>query len=177
MENIDRYLSATDQHLGIEAMAYYPIGYGAMVADRGSVKFLFELLYCHGPDAIETGQFLQTHPLFSAAFGATAAETLDNLDRKLGLLYTFTYHERRWQAMPRFSLQAPADVAPWDAPGEDPGANPVSWDDIVNDIRREQQAFVLGALEANCSTTFCRDLHALVTFHYDGEFAVLKQDQ
>ncbi len=59
----------------------------------------------------------------------------------------------------------------------DSGTNPVSWYDIVNDNRQEQHDFVLGTLEADCSPTFCSDLHALVTFRYDGEFAVLKQDQ
>lgn len=166
---LNKYLEATQDHLGVEGERYGG-GFRAIVAHRSATDFLFDMLGGDDFQGTETQAFLGDNPLFPSAYGATPQEALQKLDAKIGLLYQFEPSKGayKWKAQSRFVLKAQYDADP----GEARGWYDVSWSDIVNDLQSNSSYFYDDS-KAKCSDVVRRDLHALVSFKYEGEFASL----
>ncbi|TCV51405.1 hypothetical protein [Pseudomonas sp. 460] len=166
---LNKYLEATQDHLGVEGERYGG-GFRAIVAHRSATDFLFDMLGGDDFQGTETQAFLGDNPLFPSARGATPQEALQKLDAKIGLLYQFEPNNGayKWKAQSRFVLKAQYDAEP----GEARGWYDVSWTDIVQDLRSNELYYYEDA-KSNCGDTVKRDLHALVSFKYEGEFASL----
>nr|WP_192963495.1 hypothetical protein [Pseudomonas fluorescens]CEK42338.1 hypothetical protein PQBR57_0385 [Pseudomonas fluorescens SBW25] len=164
-----KYLEATQDHLGVESERYGG-GFRAIVAHRSATDFLFDMLEGDDFQGTETQAFLGDNPLFPSAHGATPQEALQKLDAKIGLLYQFEPSPSgyKWIAKRRFVLKAQYDTEP----GEERGWYDVSWSDIVQDLRSNKLYYYEDA-KSKCGDSVRRDLHALVSFKYEGEFASL----
>lgn len=169
LDALNKYLEATQDHLGVEDQRYGG-GFRAIVAHRSATDFLFGMLDGGDFEATEAMAFLGDNPLFPSAIGATPQEALQNLSAKLGLLYQFETSTGafKWKATSRFQLKAQYDADP----GEDRGWYDVSWLDIVQDLRSKELYYYESA-KSDCGESVKRDLHALITFKYEGEFASL----
>lgn len=166
---LNKYLEATQDHLGVEGERYGG-GFRAIVAHRSATDFLFDMLEGDDFQGTETQAFLGDNPLFPSAHGATPQEALQKLDTKIGLLYQFEPSPcgYKWKAKSRFVLRAQYDAEP----GEARGWYDVSWSDIVQDLRSNELYYYEDA-KSKCGDSVRRDLHALVSFKYEGEFASL----
>lgn len=166
---LNKYLEATQDHLGVEDQRYGG-GFRAIVAHRSNADFLFDMLGGTDFEATEAMAFLGENPLFPSAVGKTPQEALQNLNTKLGLLYEFEASDSvyKWKTIRRFDLKAQYDAAP----GEERTWYDVSWDDVVNDLK-SSSLYYYETSKAESSETEKRDLHALITFKYEGPFAVL----
>lgn len=171
LDNVNKYLSATADHLGVEEERYGG-GFRAIVAPRAAADFLFGMLEGDDLQGTEAQAFLEENPLFPSAHGESPAEALQRLDAKLGLLYHFESGTNRtgWMATRRFELKAQYDAEP----GEEPAWYDVRWGDIVEDLRLSNAAYYYQSSVESCSTTEKRDLHALIHFEYEGAFAALR---
>lgn len=166
---LNKYLEATQDHLGVEGERYGG-GFRAIVAHREATDFLFNMLEADDFRGTETQAFLSENPLFPSAHGATPQEALQRLDAKIGILFQFEpgTGSYKWEARSRFVLQAQYDAEP-----EEPRSYyDVSWEDIVQDLR-SNQAYYYESAKSDCGNSVKRDLHALITFKYEGEFASL----
>ncbi|MFA0809475.1 hypothetical protein [Microbulbifer epialgicus] len=170
-ENINKYIEATSKHLGVEDERYGG-GYRAIVAHRCWVDFLFDKLEGDDLDGIQVQLFFTENPLFPAAYGGTASEALENLDKKLGALYKFEPKDGpyRWRAIPRYSLKAQHDCEP----GEEQTYYDVDWDDVVSDLRTSSRYFYEDSKE-NSGPREKRNLHALINYRYEGDFNHLQK--
>lgn len=171
METLNKYLEATQHHLGVEGERYGG-GFRAIVAPRPSVDFLFGMLEGDDNDGTQAQFFFADNPLFPAAYGETPLQAIEKLDAKLSILYRMVADQGvyKWRAEPQFRLLANYDSEP----GEVPQAYPVAWADIVDDLGGQSTYFYEGAKDI-CSATNKRDLHALVNFEYDGPLALLRE--
>lgn len=171
MEALNKYLEATQHHLGVEGERYGG-GFRAIVAHRLAADFLFDKLDGDDYEATEAQAFLGENPLFPSAWGNTPQEAIKKLNAKIALLYEFvpTSDVYKCKAQARFELKAQYDAAP----GEDRGWYNVSWNDIVKDLQSES-IYYYEASKEKCGNSVKRDLHALRNFNYDGEFAVLAE--
>lgn len=183
MINLDYYLGATSDHLGVEANRYGR-GFWAMALHTSASDFMFDMLTGDDERGLATFQFLQENPLFPAAYGDSPMSALAALDRKLGLLYCFNPREgwiadngevTRWTETPQFSLKALCDPEP----GNPSSWYDVSWLNIVEDLMESKSAIPYGAnyyrdARETCGPLEKRNLHALANFSYDGEWAKLK---
>jgi hypothetical protein len=169
LDALNKYLEATQHHLGVEGERYGG-GFRAIVAHRSATDFLFDMLEGDDIQGTETQAFLGDNPLFPAAYGATPQEALQNLDQKISLLYDFEPGNGGfgWEAKQRFLLKAQYDA---DA-GEERGWYDVSWIDIVDDLKSATTYYYEDS-KAKCGDSHKRDLHALVSFQYEGPFASL----
>jgi hypothetical protein len=169
LDALNKYLEATQDHLGVEDQRYGG-GFRAIVAHRSATDFLFGMLDGGDFEATEAMAFLGDNPLFPSAIGATPEEALQNLSAKLGLLYQFETSTGafKWKATSRFQLKAQYDADP----GEDRGWYDVSWVDIVGDLK-SSALYYYEDCKAKCNDSEKRDLHALVNFKYEGQFANL----
>ena len=167
---LNKYLEATQDHLGVEGERYGG-GFRAIVAHRSAADFLFDMLDGDDFQGTEAQAFLGDNPLFPSAWGATPQEAIQKLDAKLGLLYQFEPNKSgyRWTAQSRFLLRAQYDA---DEPGEERGWYDVSWVDIVHDLKSSSPYFYEDS-KRSCSDSVKRDLHALISFKYEDEFASL----
>lgn len=170
MESIDKYLEASQHHLGVEGERYGG-GFRAIVAPRPSTEFLFGMLEGDDLEGTEAQSFFAENPLFPSAWGTTASEALKKLNAKLTLLYHFEASTGvyKWKAEPKFSLLANYDSRP----GEVPQTYKVSWADVVEDLFGDSTYFYEAA-KRSCSATHKRDLHALLNFEYEGELSGLR---
>ncbi|QOI07911.1 hypothetical protein [Pseudomonas savastanoi] len=166
---LNKYLEATQDHLGVEGERYGG-GFRAIVAHRSATDFLFDMLEGDDFRGTETQAFLGENPLFPSARGATPQEALQRLDAKIGILYQFepSTGAYKWEARRRFVLQAQYDGEPDEARS----CYDVSWLDIVQDLRSKELYYYESA-KSDCGESVKRDLHALITFKYEGEFASL----
>lgn len=171
MEALNKYLEATQHHLGVEGERYGG-GFRAIVAPRPATEFLFGMLEGDDIEGTEAQFFLSENPLFPSAYGSTPQEALQKLNVKLSLLYHFVEASGayKWSAEPLFELKAQYDSDP----GEEPGTYQVSWGDVVQDLQSDSDYFYEHEKQ-KCNRTVNRDLHALVNFNYDGPFALLKK--
>lgn len=166
LENIDKYLKATSYHLGVEDERYGG-GFRAIIAHRCWVDFLLGMLEGDDIGGNQAQHFFAENPLFPAAYGETPTKALENLDKKIGVLYRF---ERKkgsyeWKALPQFSLKAEHDCDP----NEEQTFYDVDWNEIVSDLRSSSPYFYeTSKKEANSRNK--RDLFALINFEYQGEF-------
>lgn len=170
MESINKYIEATQHHLGVEGERYGS-GYRAIVAPRPSIEFLFGKLEGDDLDGTEAQSFFAENPLFPSAWGETVSEALEKLNAKLAILYHLEASDSvyKWRAEPKFSLLANYDPNP----GKAPLTYQVSWADVVDDLFGHS-AYFYEAAKASCSATHKRDLHALLNFNYEGEFSGLR---
>lgn len=170
LDSLNKYLEATQDHLGVEGERYGG-GFRAIVAHRSAIDFLFDMLEGDDIQGTEAQAFLGENPLFPSAWGATPQEAIQKLDEKLGLLYKFEPSSSvyRWTAQNRFSLKAQYDA---DEPGEERGWYDVSWVNIVHDLKSRSSYFYEDS-KRSCGDSIKRDLNALISFKYDGEFASL----
>lgn len=171
LDAINKYLEATQDHLGVQGERYGS-GFRVIIANRSITSFLFEMLEGDDTDAAEAQSFLRENPLFPSAWGKTPQEALTKLDAKLALLYQFEPDPGvyKWRVIPRFKLMSQYDAGP----GESRDWYPVSWTDIVNDIQSSSPCYY-EASKKECNDSVKRDLHALINFKYEGEFARLAQ--
>lgn len=169
LEALNKYLEATQEHLGVEDQRYGG-GFRAIVAHRSVANFLFDMLDGGDFEATQAIEFMDDNPLFPFAVGATPQESLLNLSAKLGLLYHFETSTGafKWTATRRFHLKAQYDADP----GEERGWYDVSWVDIVGDLKSSDLYYYEDS-KSKCNDIEKRDLHALVNFKYDGQFARL----
>ena len=169
LDALNKYLEATQDHLSVEDQRYGG-GFRAIVAHRSATDFLFGMLDGGDFEATEAMAFLGDNPLFPSAIGATPQEALQNLSAKLGLLYQLETSTGafKWKATRRFQLKAQYDADP----GEDRGWYDVSWVDIVGDLQ-SSALYYYEDCKAKCNDSEKRDLHALVNFKYEGQFANL----
>lgn len=170
MNSLNKYLEATQHHLGVEGERYGG-GFRAIVAPRQATEFLFGMLEGDDIEGTQAQFFLGENPLFPSAHGSTPQEAMQKLDTKLSLLYRFesTSSVYKWKIEEQFELKASHDAEP----GESPSRYQVSWGDIVQDLNSTSGYFYESAKE-RCSSTQRRDLHALVNFKYEGIFANLR---
>jgi hypothetical protein len=173
LDALNKYLEATQDHLGMEDQRYGG-GFRAIVAHRSATDFLFGMLDGGDFEATEATAFLDENPLFPSAIGATPQEALENLNAKLELLYQFetSTDPFRWKATSRFQLMAQYDADP----GEERGWYDVSWVDIVGDLK-SSALYYYEDCKAKCNDSEKRDLHALVNFKYEGQFAQLVRQE
>jgi hypothetical protein len=166
---LNKYLEATQDHLGVEGERYGG-GFRAIVAHRSATDFLFDMLEGDDIQGTETQAFFGDNPLFPAAYGATPQEALQKLDQKIGLMYQFEpgNGEFGWEAKRRFVLKAQYDADD----GEERGWYDVSWTDIVDNLKSTSTYYYENS-KAQCGDSEKRDLHALVSFQYEGHFASL----
>lgn len=171
LEALNKYLEATQHHLGVEGERYGG-GFRAIVAHRSTADFLFEMLDGGDFEATEAQAFLGENPLFPSAWGNTPQDAIKKLNAKLALLYKFesSTNVYKWKARARFELKAQYDAAP----GEERGWYNVSWSDIVNDLQSDS-TYYYEASKDECGGSVKRDLHALRNFKYEGEFAGLAE--
>lgn len=171
MESLNKYLAATSQSLGVEEERYGG-GFRAIVAHRYDANFLFDRLGGDDFAGTQAQAFLNENPLFPSAWGKTPSEAMQKLDNKLGILYRFAFTNEdltNWKAVPLFDLRAEHDVDP----AETASTYQVQWGDILQDLQSDSVHFYDAAVDA-CNSRHKRNLHALVTFKYDGAFAQLK---
>lgn len=169
LDALNKYFKATDEYLGVEGQRYGG-GFRAIVAHRSTVEFLFDKL---GGDDFEGTQaqfFLGENYLFPSSLGATPQEALQKLNAKIGLLYRFEPGTSKFslEAIRRFELKAQYDVDP----GEEQSWYDVTWEKIVNDLRSNELHFYEDSKD-NCGVSVKRDLHALISFKYEGELGTL----
>lgn len=169
LDALNKYLEATQDHLGVEDQRYGG-GFRAIVAHRSATDFLFDMLEGDDFQATEAMAFLGDSPLFPSATGKTPQEALQKLSAKLGLLHTFerSTSSHKWKAIRRFELKAQYDADP----GEERGWYDVSWVDVVLDLK-SSSLYYYEESKAGCSDCEKRDLHALINFKYEGPFAGL----
>lgn len=113
-DSLNKYLEATQDHLGVEGERYGG-GFRAIVAHRSATDFLFGMLEGSDLEGTEAQAFLGENPLFPSAWGKTPLEALQKLDAKLGILYLFEPTPKRaytWEAHPQFELKAQYDAEP-----------------------------------------------------------------
>lgn len=170
MDSLNKYLDATQHHLGVEGERYGG-GFRAIVAPRQATDFLFGMLEGDDIEGTQAQFFLGENPLFPSAYGSTPQEAMQRLDVKLSLLYRFEPASSgyKWKIEEQFELKANYDADP----GEKPSSYQVSWGDIVQDLNSASDYFYESAKEC-CNSTEKRDLHALVNFKYEGIFANLR---
>lgn len=169
-DSLNMYLEATQEHLGVEGERYGD-GFRAIVANRSATEFLFGMLEGSDSEGTEAQAFLGENPLFPSAWGKTPLEALQKLDAKLGILYRFEPTPKRaykWEAHPQFELKAQYDVDP----GETQSSYDVRWLEIVQDLQSESIYYYEDS-KKHCGLRARRDLHALLNFKYEGEFARL----
>jgi hypothetical protein len=172
LDNLNKYLAATSDHLGLEQERYGG-SFCAIVAPRPATEFLFRMLEGDDVEGTEAQDFLWSNPLFPAASAEAPSEALARLDAKLGLLYRFASGPRGtgWMAIPQFTLRAQFDSEP----GEPPEWYDVRWGDVIQDLQLSpSRYFYEGSVEV-CSATRQRDLHALIHFDYVGTLESLKK--
>lgn len=170
LENINKYLSATSAHLGLEKENYGG-SYRAIVAHRSRVEFLFDKLDGDDIEGTQAQSFFAENSLFPSASGSTPYEALEKLDKKLGILYRFEALEfDRVKAIPNFELSAEDDCAP----DEEQTFSNVYWDDVVHDLNSTATYFYENAKEY-ASARNRRSLFALINFQYKDEFKNLNQ--
>lgn len=171
LDALNRYLEATQDHLGVEGERYGG-GFRAIVAHRSATDFLFDMLQGGDFEGTEAQAFLGENPLFPSAWGRTPQEALMKLDAKLGLLYQFEPRNGayKWKAQRRFELKAQYDAEP----GEARSWYDVQWDDVVQDLQ-SSSAYYYEDSKADCGDSVKRDLHALLSFKYEGEFSGLAE--
>lgn len=170
MDSLNKYLEATQHHLGVEGERYGG-GFRAIVAPRPATDFLFDMLEGGDIEGTQAQFFLGENPLFPSAYGRTPHEALQKLDAKLALLYRFESVSSvfKWRIEPLFELKANYDADP----GETPSTYQVSWADVVQDLQSNSDYFYEHEKERS-SPTVNRDLYALVNFKYEGPFAQLR---
>lgn len=169
LDALNKYLEATQDHLGVEDQRYGG-GFRAIVGHHSTTDFLFYMLGSGDFHATEAMAFLGDNPLFPSATGNTPQEALQNLNTKLGRLYSFEPNAgvHKWAAIRRFELKAQYDADP----GEERGWYDVSWAEVVGDLKSSSLYYYEDS-KARCNDTDKRDLHALINFKYEGPFAVL----
>lgn len=170
MEALNKYLAATGHHLGIEEERYGG-AFRAIVANRADADFLFDKLEGNDIEGTQAQFFLWGNPLFPAASGATPSEAIQKLDAKIAIMYRFESHSgvSKWKAIPQFCLRAECDAEP----GYKVETYEVEWSGVIEDMRGNDDYFYDAAKEA-CTLSDRRNLHALVNFQYQGDFAKLR---
>lgn len=169
-DSLNKYLEATQDHLGVEGERYGG-GFRAIVAHRSATDFLFGMLEGSDLEGTEAQAFLGENPLFPSAWGKTPLEALQKLDAKLGILYRFEPTPKRaytWEAHPQFELKAQYDAEP----SEVQTWYDVRWLEVVQDLQSDSIYYYEYSKE-HCGLREKRDLHALLNFKYEGEFAHL----
>ena len=171
LDALNKYLAATQAHLGIEDQRYGG-GFRAIVAHRSTTDFLFDMLDGDDFQGTEAMYFLEENYLFPSSCGATAQLALEKLNAKIGLLYKFEQGPSKFtlNAIRRFKLKAQYDVDP----GEELSWYDVTWERVVDDLRSKELHFYQDS-KNNCGVSVRRDLHALISFKYEGEFASLAE--
>lgn len=169
IDALNKYLEATQYHLGVEDQRYGG-GFRAIVSNRTKVDYLFAMLEGGDIEASEAMAFMDENPLFPSAMGETPQGALQNLSAKLDLLYEFKPSEGvfKWEAKQRFELKAQYDTEP----DEPESWYHVSWEDVVGDLRTSE-LFFYEASKSACSEKEKRNLHALINYQYEGPFATL----
>nr|EIU2716803.1 hypothetical protein [Pseudomonas aeruginosa]EIU2862368.1 hypothetical protein [Pseudomonas aeruginosa] len=170
MDALNKYLEATQDHLGVGGQRYGG-GFVAIVANRSVVEFLFEKLDGDDFDGTEAQHFLWENPLFPSAHGSTPQDALAKLNGKIERLYDFYRGDDRGKlvAARRFSLKAQYDADQ----GEERDWYDVQWVDVVRDLQTSE-AYFYEASKDGCGYSEKRDLNALITFKYEGQFAFLR---
>ena len=166
MENINRYLEATGNHLGVEGWRYGS-GYFAIILHRSSVDFLFNKLEGDDFAAAEAYAFLSECTLIPFSCGSSPQQALKRLNAKLGALYKFESKDagnEGWKELPNFHLVAEHDIDP----GEEQTFYEVEWDSVIQDISGRGTYFYSDA-KRKCSARINRDLHALINFKWPEE--------
>jgi hypothetical protein len=168
LDALNKYLEATQDHLGVESQRYGG-GFLAIVAHRATTDFLFDMLEGNDLQATEAMAFLGDNPLFPSATGKTPQEALQKLSAKLELLYSFEFVTSGYKGMAvrRFELKAQYEADP----GEEPSWYDVSWFDVVDDLKSGSLYYYQDSKDS-CSDSEKRNLHAL-NFKYEGLFADL----
>lgn len=168
-DSLNKYLEATQHHLGVEGERYGG-GFRAIVAHRTATEFLFGMLEGSDFQGTEAQAFLGENPLFPSARGKTPMEALQKLDAKLTILYRFEPADRafKWDVHRRYELKAQYDVEA----GETQTWYDVQWEEIVQDLRSESVYYYETSKE-HCGPREKRDLHALRNFRYEGDLSRL----
>lgn len=171
LDALNKYLEATQHHLGVEEERYGG-GFRAIVAHRSDTEFLFCMLEGDDLEATEAQSFLWENPLFPSASGGTLQDALKKLNAKLDLLYEFEpiMGSYKWLARRRFELKAQFDADV----DEEPGWYDVPWSGIVQDLQSGSSYYYENS-KAHCGPSEKRDLHALRSFKYEGEFSRLSE--
>lgn len=169
MDALNKYLSATGHHLGVEEERYGG-GFRAIIAHRDDSDFLFSMLEGDDFAGTQAQDFFADNPLFPSAYGASPSEATQRLEAKLNILYRFERHAdvSKWQAKPLFDLSAEYDTDP----GESISTYQVAWGDVVEDLKGGPLLFYDDAKNV-CNARNKRDLNALINFKYQGTFAQL----
>ena len=169
LENLNKYIEATNAYLGLQEEKYCD-RYIAITLHKFGVEFLFEKLNGNDDELMECQDFLYDNPLFPFASGKTPTEALVNLDRKLGILYSFQVDNNSniTSAIGNFLLKAEHDIDE----GEQQTYYDVCWNNIVSDLHSPSNDFYSRAKE-KANNRVKRDLFALLKFEYVGVFAQL----
>lgn len=163
LDNVNKYLEATNQFLGISDSRYGG-GFFAIVCHQSNVDWLVNQLNGDDFQGTQTLLFFAESPAFPACCGGTASEALEKLDQKLGLLYDFISTSDKvyqWECRPKFPMKAQYDSEP----GEAVEYYEVNWDMIIEDLdssfRKTETYFYEDAKDKASLTTY-RNLHALI---------------
>lgn len=174
LDNINKYLEATCQFLGI-ADERYGGGFRAIICHQANVDWLHNRLTGDDFEGTQTQAFFGKNPIFPACWGGTASEAIEKLDQKLGILYEFVPTPNgvyKWKCQPKFSIRAQYDCNP----GNEIEYYEVSWDMVVEDLHdsfKKDPSWYYESAEDESGPTTYRNLHALLNAVIPDDFKAL----